>query len=600
MDKSNIFDVIIVGGGHAGIEASYAAAKMGSKTLLVTLEIDKIGLMPCNPAIGGVGKGHIVYEISALGGLMPKLCTKTYLQARMLNTKKGPAVQGLRLQIDKFAYNTLSRETLKNTTNLTLFEGMADNLLIDKNNEINGIVTACGKTFKARAVILTTGTFLNGIIHVGKENHKAGRIGEQSVPNLTNALVHAGLKIGRLKTGTPPRLLKESLDFSKMEKQKAADLHYLFEFHPHTVNNTHYCYITRTTEQTHEIIRKNLSLSAMYSGNITGVGPRYCPSIEDKIARFPDKKSHHIFVEPEGKNSNEIYPNGISTSLPYDVQEAYIKSIPGFENAIITKSGYAIEYDFVFPEQLTHTLETKTIKGLFLAGQINGTTGYEEAAAQGLMAGINAHTIHTQKKPFTLERDESYIGVMIDDLVTMGIDEPYRMFTSRAERRLLLRQDNSFLRLTQKGYDLGLINQQLYDDFIKEQQEMETALNILQKKYKHNQLLVLFAQSDDYKKTIADTIGIELSERNVQTLYAHIRYAPYLIREELEIKKRQKFKTLAIPANFTYKDMPGLSIELQQKLTKHKPKTIAQAALIPGITPAAISLLIFKTREFNS
>jgi len=599
MDKSKKFDVIVIGGGHAGIEASHAAAKMGSKTLLITLQIDKIGLMSCNPAIGGVGKGHIVYEISALGGLMPELCTKTYLQARMLNTKKGPAVQGLRLQIDKFAYNTLSVSMLKNTENLTLSEGMADRLLINQG-KINGIATECGQIFEAPAVILTTGTFLNGVIHVGKENHKAGRIGEKSVPNLTDSLIQAGLKVGRLKTGTPPRLLKESLDFSKMEQQDAADLHYLFEFYPHHATSTHHCFITRTTEKTHEIIRKNLTRSAMYSGNITGIGPRYCPSIEDKIARFPDKKSHHIFVEPEGANSNEIYPNGISTSLPHDVQEAYVKSIPGFENAVITKSGYAIEYDFVYPQQLTHTLETKAVHGLFLAGQINGTTGYEEAAAQGLIAGINAHLKNTNKKHFTLERDESYIGVMIDDLVTMGVDEPYRMFTSRAERRLLLRQDNAFLRLTDKGYTLGLINQNMYDDFTQEKKELETALSILRKKYKHNQLLVLFQESDDHKKTILELTSIELSERNLQTIYAHIRYEPYLIREELEIKKRQKFKQLQIPADFEYKNMPGLSIELQQKLTRYKPKTIAQAALIPGITPAAISLLIFKTRENSS
>ena len=590
-----VFDLIVVGGGHAGIEAAYAAAKMGSKTLLVNIKKDTIGLMPCNPAIGGVGKGHIVYEISALGGLMPQLCSKTYLQARMLNTKKGPAVHGLRLQIDKYAYNNLSIQALQKTENLTIKEGAVEDLLI-KNNNIQGVVLADGSKIFGKTVILTTGTFLNGTIHIGKESYPGGRCDEPAIKNLSSALQKAGIKIGRLKTGTPPRLAKESVDFSKMEKQSAANLNCLFEFYPQKVINTHHCYITRTNEKTHEIIRKNLDKSAMYSGNITGIGPRYCPSIEDKIARFPQKTSHQIFVEPEGADADEIYPNGISTSLPLEVQKKYIQSIEGFENAVITKPGYAIEYDFAYPDQITHTLETKVINGLFLAGQINGTTGYEEAAAQGLIAGINAHTKTTNKKPFTLDRTESYIGVMIDDLVTMGVDEPYRMFTSRAERRLMLRQDNTFLRLTPKAHKLGLIDEKRYQDFLCEKEQLQKALDYLRKNYKPSKLIKLFETSID-KKTITDLTNMELSDRNIQTVYAEIRYEPYLQREELEIKKREKYKTLKIPSNFNYKNMPGLSIELQEKLIRYKPANIAQASLIPGITPAAISLLIFKTRE---
>lgn len=594
--KKYDFDVVVVGGGHAGIEAAHAAAKLGSKTLLITLDPNKIGLMPCNPAIGGVGKGHIVYDISALGGLMPRLCTTTYLQARMLNTKKGAAVQGLRLQIDKFAYSALSQEMLKKMPNLTIHGGTAEDIILDETGSVCAVKTDT-VTFSAPTVILTTGTFLNGLCHIGQTNFSAGRRDEQAVAGLSLFLKKSGLKLGRLKTGTPPRLLKSSLDFSKMEYQEPDQLNYLFEFYPHTSNSSHPCYITHTNECTHEVIKKNLHLSAMYSGNITGIGPRYCPSIEDKIHRFAQKTSHHVFVEPEGADSDEIYPNGISTSLPLDVQKEYIQTIPGFENAIITKAGYAVEYDFVFPNQLRTTLEVITIPGLFLAGQINGTTGYEEAAGQGIIAGINAHLKAMEQPPFILDRTESYIGVMIDDLVSMSVDEPYRMFTSRAERRLLLRQDNAFMRLTEKAYNLGMVDRQLYDDFITEKASVEAALAELRAKKSSTDLLRIFGQEESDKSKILEYISIPLSERALQIVHSEIRYEPYITREKQEIKKAANFKDMIIPAQFSYAEMPGLSKELQQKLAKHKPQSIAHAALIPGMTPAAISLLIFRIKN---
>jgi tRNA uridine 5-carboxymethylaminomethyl modification enzyme len=595
------FDVIVVGGGHAGIEAAHAAAKMGSKTLLVTLNIDTIGLMPCNPAIGGVGKGHIVYEISALGGLMPKMCTKTYLQARMLNTSKGSAVHGLRLQIDKYAYNKLSKETLERMPNLTLRMGMVQNILHEeKTNQVRGVVTRDGAEFLAPVVILTTGTFLNGKVHIGKVNYSAGRQGEEAVTNLSGVLGNLGLRMGRLKTGTPPRLLKSSIDFSRLEYQKPDNLNYLFEFYPHKANSSHACYITHTNEKTHEIIKKNLHLSAMYSGNIKGIGPRYCPSIEDKIGRFADKTSHHIFVEPEGANSEEIYPNGISTSLPYEVQKAYVQTIKGFEEAVITRPGYAIEYDFVMPDQLHHTMEVKAAPGLFLAGQINGTTGYEEAAGQGIIAGINGHLKQAGKEPFIIERTQGYIGVMIDDLVSLSVDEPYRMFTSRAERRLTLRQDNAFLRLTDRAYNLGLIEEELYNDFKKEKELLSTTLQELRAGNNNAALLKLYGDLECDVNKLKEGTGKDLPDRVAHSIHAEIRYEPYLAREEKEAQKAQMYKALELPKNMDYSNMPGLSKELQEKLKKHQPANIAQASLIPGMTPAALSLLIFKVRELQS
>ncbi len=591
------FDVIVVGGGHAGIEAAWAATHMGSKTALVTLDLENIGTMPCNPAIGGIGKGHLVFEISAMGGLMPKLCTQTYLQARMLNTRKGPAVQGLRLQIDKHAYSALSQKMLLEVDNLELIAGRVDDIRLSKDGSVSSIILHDGTQLHTTSLVITTGTFLNGSIHIGKHTYEGGRRGEQAVSKLVTFFNNSGLKLGRLKTGTPPRLLTSSLDFSKMEYQEPDELNFLFEFYPHKVKSTHACYITHTNEHTHEIIRNNLDRSATYSGNVKSTGPRYCPSIEDKVVRFGDKSSHHVFVEPEDATMQEVYPNGISTSLPPNVQEEYIRSITGFEDAVISKLGYTIAYDFVQPNQLTCTLEVKEIPGLFLAGQINGTTGYEEAGAQGLLSGINAHLKAHKQEPFTLDRTQSYIGVMVDDLVHMGIDEPYRMFTSRAERRLLLRQDNAFLRLTDMAYALGLINEALYKDFCIEKEAIEQTIDLLKQTAKQERTQLFAAETTCWKDIIARKAPTRLSDRALLTVYASFLYEPYLKREQQEIARREQYKQVSIPDTLCIKGLPGLSKELQEKILTCKPATIADAALIPGMTPAAISLLIFKIRE---
>lgn len=596
--NNNKFDVIVVGGGHAGIEAAYSSAKMGSKTLLITLNSDKIGLMPCNPSIGGVGKGHIVFEISALGGLMPKLCSQTYLQARMLNTSKGPAVQGLRLQIDKEAYRKLTKKMLQETPNLTIVDGKVEQILAE-NGSISAVRTE-NALYETKNAILTTGTFLNGLIHVGHKNHSAGRSGEEAVTTLSGNLQKAGLLMGRLKTGTPPRLLRTSLDFTKMEAQEPHELNYLYEFYPTKVELKLPVYITYTNEVTHQLIQDNMNHSPILMGNIKGKPPRYCPSIEDKIKRFPDKTGHHVFVEPEDATYEEIYPAGLSTSMPLEIQEIFIRSIKGFENAVITKPGYAVEYDFVYPDQLKHTLETKAVSGLFLAGQINGTTGYEEAAGQGIVAGINAALKSQNKEPFILNRAESYIGLMIDDLVSLGVDEPYRMFTSRAEHRIVLRQDNVFYRLGPKAYKLGLISKELFDDIQKEKASIDEVLINLRSKKTNGEIVKMLGEVTEFdKEKMQQIAGTELSDRALYSLFAEIKYYDYIKREEREIEKSQKYRDLIIPSTLSFNDVPGLSKEVQEKLNIHKPQNIAQAMLISGITPAAISILIFIIREME-
>lgn len=615
------FDVIVVGGGHAGTEAATAAARMGMNTLLLTHNIDTLGHMSCNPAIGGIGKGHLVKEVDALGGIMARAIDLGGIQFRTLNSSKGPAVRATRAQADRLLYKAVVRQMLENYPNLKIFQQACDDLIMD-GDRVAGVVTQSGIRISGKTVVLTVGTFLNGLIHIGMENYKGGRAGDPPSIALAQRLRELPLRIDRLKTGTPPRIDARSVDFSVMQEQHGDDPRPVFSFigdasqHPRQVP----CYVTHTNERTHDVIRNNLDRSPMYAGVIEGIGPRYCPSIEDKITRFADKTAHQIFVEPEGLTTHELYPNGISTSLPFDVQVQIVRSVRGFENAHITRPGYAIEYDFFDPRDLKANMESKCIPNLFFAGQINGTTGYEEAAAQGLMAGLNAALRAQDKDPWNPRRDQAYMGVMMDDLSTLGTREPYRMFTSRAEYRLLLREDNADIRLTAIGRELGLVDDERWGKFNAKMEQVELERQRMRSTWIHPQHPSLEAVNALVNTPLTREQSLEELLRRPEVTYdalmaiegvgpsvtdpaaaeqveIQIKYAGYIERQHHEVEKQLRNENTLLPLDLDYREVNGLSNEVKAKLNDAKPQTIGQASRISGITPAAISILLVHLKK---
>ena len=619
MEYQQQYDVIVIGGGHAGTEACLAAARMGCRTLLLTHSVDTLGQMSCNPAIGGIGKSHLVKEVDALGGAMAMATDRAGIQFRVLNSRKGPAVRATRAQADRVLYRNAIREILESQPNLSIFQQPVDDLLLE-SGRVAGAITQMGLVFRAPQVVLTTGTFLGGKLHIGMENSAGGRAGDPPSIALAQRLRELPFRVDRLKTGTPPRLAARSVDFSGLEEQWGDQPEPVMSFlgsvaqHP----QQRCCWVTYTNERTHDIIRGGLERSPLFSGVIEGVGPRYCPSIEDKIHRFADKNSHQVFIEPEGLNTSELYPNGISTSLPFDVQIALVRSIAGFENAHITRPGYAIEYDFFDPRDLNYSLETRALPGLYFAGQINGTTGYEEAAAQGLLAGLNAALAAQGKEPWCPRRDEAYIGVLVDDLITMGTLEPYRMFTSRAEYRLLLREDNADLRLTPRGRELGLVDDTRWQRFAQKREAIERETTRLGVTFVHpdteaaQRLALKLGKPISREYSLADLLKRpELEYDDVASLKGEpcddqqaaqqvaiqAKYAGYIDRQQDEIERLRRYENTVLPADLDLDAVDGLSNEVKQKLLEARPETLARAGRIPGVTPAAISLLLIYLKK---